>query len=718
MLDNLPIEQTEVKHQLVRIIREIWRKQAKRYIDNAILEEQGEKLCASLLSELAYVKTCVPHVFAEITSRWQKLDKLDEDELAEEIIKNPKLFDHDLLDDLSNNGYCLSFTRVCLVCNAVPKLKKWLLNTLKLITGYNDGSILTDENLKAIEQFCSMIRFHQRLSTYLEDKTDQIASTQIIIGEKIKTPQEIFSVGFYATYEELSHICEHIIYHDIMFDIGLRSTTKDSGHSVGFYKDPQNGKTSVFNYNGGRKKFTNFAEWLKEVFAECNYGTRIPVRITASCFAPEVIPGYLEKIDLTSLLKKTSPDLLIKFQGQEITLFTFVILFGLKTSVQYFLENHKEKIVDICQKYNISPLRLAVIHSQHKIAKLFLLYVTDPELKHIFDPNYVEPIGKTTPLMEAARMGDCDMLEDLYNHGAILEKFDQNGNTALQYAMLENRIFAIIFLLQKNPYLVIMPNIQGESAADFARSLPNEEIRQLVLQNAFIASVAEGDIHAMKHHYSCGIDVDGRDVCGYSALERAIENENEDAVKFLASRHANLNAVNNNTQETPLCFAARMQSWQVMSYLLAKKCNLSCVLHSAAKTPNNVTILTMLLLRGADIEGKNSEGLTALEVASSQKYYNHNNIAFLQAVVNCRFYFYRAMEAFKNPTRNSAFYKTGFVMDIKKAEAECPWYFRRLLKTVSDTVEDAFFKIKVQQEVGLPGKNRGEKFAFGYGLAM
>lgn len=96
--------------------------------------------------------------------------------------------------------------------------------------------------------------------------------------------------------------------------------------------------------------------------------------------------------------------------------------------------------VDIRDNYNKSPLYCAVSNDHYQVAKNLLTYGANPNF------TVSKKVGGFTPLIEAVRNSNVQMVELLINNGADVERQTYEGETAISYAKRYNNKSIIALL--------------------------------------------------------------------------------------------------------------------------------------------------------------------------------------------------------------------------------------------------------------------------------
>ncbi|MDR2171463.1 MAG: ankyrin repeat domain-containing protein [Planctomycetaceae bacterium] len=286
------------------------------------------------------------------------------------------------------------------------------------------------------------------------------------------------------------------------------------------------------------------------------------------------------------------------------------------------------------------------------------------------------PIKEVTPatLSDATENGDIEVKE-LINAGVDIHAIDQNGWTALHYAVCYNNpnIEMLKYLISKgvnvnaktknlitplhmaaryNPNIDILKYLvsQGadtsakddnyETPLDYAiaskhhekvtylKSLSNPQTNARPNINAtpeaLFDAAKNGDLDKVKELINAGVNVNAKDKYGWTTLHYTSRiNTNIKIFQYLISQGADVNA-RNQIDETPLHFAAGYNTnVKILKHLISQGADVNAKnkigetpLHFATTYNNtNIEILKYLISQGADINAKNKDGETPLDTA-------------------------------------------------------------------------------------------------------
>ncbi|KAI9288284.1 ankyrin repeat-containing domain protein, partial [Umbelopsis sp. AD052] len=170
-----------------------------------------------------------------------------------------------------------------------------------------------------------------------------------------------------------------------------------------------------------------------------------------------------------------------------------------------------------------------------------------------------------TPLYLASDRGDLKMvLNVLLNCGCNIEPIDNNGNTTLHYAVLNNNPAAVKLLVQR------------------------------------------------------GVNMEIRNKYGRTAFHTAVECDNLQIVELLINYDVNINAITHGIKTTPLQFAIQRNNLCMIQFLLDHNVSVNVkgdagdtALHTAVRTGKDA-IVSLLLRQDVKLNARNSFGATPL----------------------------------------------------------------------------------------------------------
>ena len=205
--------------------------------------------------------------------------------------------------------------------------------------------------------------------------------------------------------------------------------------------------------------------------------------------------------------------------------------------------------------------------------------------------------GKTALHYVADYNGNLDLAKALLDAGAAVNAKDGKNKTSLDYAVSKKRT----------------------ELEEMLRSKGGKTIKELAAAENIFAAAEVGDLEAIKKHLEGGVDVNGANKGGYTALHMAVRRGQKEAVALLLEKGANVNAERKG--KTPLEFAGKNE--EIAALLrekggkTGKEIKAAGSIFSAAQS-GLVDAVKTHLAAGVDVNGKNKGGYTALHLASKK----------------------------------------------------------------------------------------------------
>lgn len=249
--------------------------------------------------------------------------------------------------------------------------------------------------------------------------------------------------------------------------------------------------------------------------------------------------------------------------------------------------------LDLAKERRMANLKLPLLNSLRKQI-----------LESGIDINLVDRDGETF-LMKFSETNDTSFLETLINRGAIIDRKDNFGKTALMHAIDLRLNEVCLFLIDKCKKLVNVTDTEGLSPLHLAiRNNMPEVVLKLIEESA---------------------DVNILDNNGEAPLHFAVRSGNLDLCKSLIANKANVNA-SNNACETPLDLAMKrpFPDEKICLALIEGGADVNISLDWAIK--KRMPALCLALIKNSvDIDTPDSSGKTPLDFARKEAFSDFQN---------------------------------------------------------------------------------------------
>jgi len=333
--------------------------------------------------------------------------------------------------------------------------------------------------------------------------------------------------------------------------------------------------------------------------------------------------------------------------------------------VRLLLDNNADP--NLQDNYRSTPLHLGAHHMSPEAVQLFLEHDADIALRNdkgrtalhqasqrghfdiirlILDNNGANVDARdddgSTPLLlavsEAEALSGAELLLD---HGADIEKQNNNGQTALHLVSQRGRLDFMQLLLDRGA-IVDALDINGFTPLHLAIAKMDRFAAELLLkyranvylrddkgQTALHRASHRGDLLFMGILLTHGADVNALDNDGSTPLDLAVSELNKSAAELLLNHGANIEGKNKKDQ-TVLHLASQRSRLNIMQLLLerganvdALDCDDSTPLHLiVSKDVESPSCAQLLLDHRADVNLRNNKGQTTLHLISQRDHLN------------------------------------------------------------------------------------------------
>ena len=296
--------------------------------------------------------------------------------------------------------------------------------------------------------------------------------------------------------------------------------------------------------------------------------------------------------------------------------------------VQYLLRHGAN--VNGADNLNNKPLCVVVRRGDSKIASLLLSAGADV--------NAVSGSLGCVPLVDAARVGDLDMVQLLVKHAAKVNGKDSKGATALFWAAANDHVDVARYLIKHGAEVnVSAAGDDGDSALMMATIRGNTGMVQYLIsagakvngRNRFGGTPLQwaaglGYVDVAQYLISAGAKVDGKDRGGRTPLYYAALTDKIDAARYLIEHGAEVN-VSERDGNAPLMVAANNGHTDMVAYLISAGADINAMdkvgetaLCEAAYTGHLATV-KYLVSAGAGVNVKKKNRGSALDCAINSK---------------------------------------------------------------------------------------------------
>jgi len=264
------------------------------------------------------------------------------------------------------------------------------------------------------------------------------------------------------------------------------------------------------------------------------------------------------------------------------------------------------------------PLHAAASSGLVEVAELLIAKGNDPDAQDTWGYR---------PMYYAMKNGQTRMVEVLIANGSDVNFTPKGEYPALHYAVWDEDIEMAKLLVNNGAKFNLKDLVEGWTSFRYAVSGGNRELFEFFVAKGANASDFHtaawlGDLTRVKRFVEQGTDVNTKDdQLNWTALHWAAFTDQQDIIKFLLVRGANVNA-KGEFGSTPLHYAAAAGQRELVELLLANGAEVDAKsnsddtpLHSAANRGAR-DIVALLIASGADVNAESSSGHTALHRAA------------------------------------------------------------------------------------------------------
>ena len=280
-----------------------------------------------------------------------------------------------------------------------------------------------------------------------------------------------------------------------------------------------------------------------------------------------------------------------------------------------------------------APLYYAALCEFHDLAEH--LVIKYPQQVNSIGGRYV------SPLAAALSMGDLNIAQLLYDHGAYVDVQDSSGRTPLYSASRHPEIVEWLLSHGADPHFRSYDSCLHIAAqygrVEASRILLQRKVDQNSLTSHYYdrtplhAASKEGHLDVVRLLLKHGVDVNVQDNNRSTTLHLALDNGHVGIAKLLLERGVNVNA-QNNRRSTALHLASKNGGISVTQLLFEHNANANALdgdgrtpLHLASQQ-GYISFVRLLLEHGVNVNARDNKRFTALHLASGQ---GHVNIARL-----------------------------------------------------------------------------------------
>jgi ankyrin repeat protein len=259
-----------------------------------------------------------------------------------------------------------------------------------------------------------------------------------------------------------------------------------------------------------------------------------------------------------------------------------------------------EKATNIRQKDVKGNSLLHAATLADSVENIKLLLAKDKDLINIKNND------EMSPLYEAIDKLKTNSAKFLIEQGANLNEQDLNyGNSLLHVAALRNLPVILSDLLRVGKLDINITNMEGQTPLNYA--------------------MHNNSIYSIKFLLEAGANIHDKNNQGYCSFHKAVQINNPEIIKIFINKDPNIVNEKDQSNQTPLHYAVKSNIVGNVNILLAngasqnKDSQSNTPLHLAVKN-NNLPTIKLLLENGADFTIKNNQGETPFSIAFENNY--------------------------------------------------------------------------------------------------
>jgi len=222
--------------------------------------------------------------------------------------------------------------------------------------------------------------------------------------------------------------------------------------------------------------------------------------------------------------------------------------------------------VNILNKKGYSPLHYAVLEGQFNILKLLREKGAEVNTETYF--------SNRTPLIDAAALGELNMIKYLIDNNADMNATDSEGYSTLHKAVSIDRLDIVKFFGDYNA------NVNTFTTP--------------VERTPLLDAVGNGNIEMAKYLLGKGAYINAMDDKGYTALHEAAKANNADFVLYLIRYGANVNLAGGYNKGTVLHHAAEKGKLQIVKQLIENNADITALTYDNYTALHRAVLATKL----------------------------------------------------------------------------------------------------------------------------